>query len=145
MGIQIYDQVSNLRSTSKVKIHRTILLGFGLKEIKITLNIMKVGVHAYHRKAHQKIWSNFNSKKFVKSETLSCHFTKLGVKGGENTWNVMKVAVHAHVSNGHPNLWSNFNCEKIVKSESSSCIFARVQLKAGPNSSKHYKIWCLWL
>ena len=31
MGIQIYDQVSILRSMSKVKLHRTVLLGFGLK------------------------------------------------------------------------------------------------------------------
>ena len=55
MGIQIYDQVSILRIMSKVKLHRTALLGFGLKELKITLNIVKVGVHTYHPNAHQKI------------------------------------------------------------------------------------------
>ena len=54
MGIQIYNQVSILRSTSKVKLDRTILLGFGLKELKITMNIVKVGVHTYHPNAHQK-------------------------------------------------------------------------------------------
>ena len=46
MGIQIYNQVSILRSTSKVKLDRTILV-FGLKELKITMNIVKVGVHTY--------------------------------------------------------------------------------------------------
>ena len=55
MGIQIYDQVLILRSTSKVKLHRTVLLGFGLKELKITPNIVKVGVHTYHPNPHQKI------------------------------------------------------------------------------------------
>ena len=55
MGIQIYDQVSILRSTSKVKLHRTVLLGFGLKELRITLNIVKVGVHSYHPNADQKV------------------------------------------------------------------------------------------
>ena len=140
MGIQIYDQVYILISTSKVKLHHRVLLRFGLKELKITLNIVKIGVHVYHPNAHQKIWSNFNFEKFVKSETPSCSFTKVGFKGGENTRNVMKVVVHARLSNGHPNLWSNFNCKKIFKSETSSCIFTRVQLKAGPNSSKDCKI-----
>ena len=45
-------------STSKVNLHHTVLLRFGLKELKITLNIMKVGVHTSHPNAHQKIWSN---------------------------------------------------------------------------------------
>ena len=85
IGIQIYDQVPILRTTSKVNVHHTVLLGFGLKELKITLNIVKVGVHTYHPNAHQKIWSNFNSDKFVKTETLSCSFAKVGVKGGENS------------------------------------------------------------
>ena len=85
MGIQIYDQVSIIRSTSKVNLHRTVLLGFGLKELKVTLNIAKVGMRTYHPNAHQKIWSNFNSEKFVKSETLLCGFAKVGVKGGENS------------------------------------------------------------
>ena len=83
IGIQIYNQVSILRSTSKVKLDRTILV-FGLKELKITMNIVKVGVHTYHPNAHQKKWSNFNSEKFVKSETPLCSFTKVGVKGGSN-------------------------------------------------------------
>ena len=47
MDIQIYDQVSILRSWSKAKLHHAVLLGFRLKETKITVNIMKVGVHCY--------------------------------------------------------------------------------------------------
>ena len=52
MGIQIYDQVSILRSWSKGKLHRAVLLGFGLKELKITVNIMKVGEQSYLPNAH---------------------------------------------------------------------------------------------
>ena len=48
-------EVSVLRSWSKVKLHRVVLLGFGVKESKITLNIMKVGVHSYLRNADLNI------------------------------------------------------------------------------------------
>ena len=85
MGSQICNQLFVLRSMSKVKLDRTILLGFGLKELKITMNIVKVGVHTYHPNAHQKIWSNFNFDKFVKSETLLCGFAKVAVQGGEKS------------------------------------------------------------
>ena len=85
MGIQIYDQDSILRSWSKAKLHRTVLLGFGLKESKITLNIMKIGVHSYLANAHLNLGSNFNSEIFVKSETPSCRFTRIRVTGGENS------------------------------------------------------------
>ena len=46
---------------------------------------MKVGVHSYLPTAHLNLWSNFNSEKLVKSETPSCGFAKIGVKGGENS------------------------------------------------------------
>ena len=62
-----------------------VLLGFGLKESKITLNIMKVGVHSYVANAHLNLWSNFNSEIFDKSETLSCGFARIAVTGGENS------------------------------------------------------------
>ena len=42
IDIQIYDQVSILRSKSKVKLHRVVLLGFGLKERKIALKRVKL-------------------------------------------------------------------------------------------------------
>ena len=80
MGIQIYDQVLILRSWSKAKLHRAVLLGFVLKESKITLNIMKVGLHSYLPNAHLNLWLNFNSKKLVKSETLSLTFLCVPLK-----------------------------------------------------------------
>ena len=138
MGIQIYDQISIPKNCSQVKLCCTVSLALTLNEVKITWNIVKVGVHTYQPNAHQKIWWNFYSDKFVKSGTPSCSFAKVRVKGGENTRNVLEFAVHARLSNGNPNLWSNFNCEKILKSETPSCIFARVRLKAGLNSSKHF-------
>ena len=45
--IQTYDQVSILRNWSKVRLHRAVLLGFGLKLPKTDLNIVKVGMHSY--------------------------------------------------------------------------------------------------
>ena len=52
MGTQIYDEVSILRSWSKVKLHRAVWLGIGLKEPNIALNIMKVNVHSYPPNVH---------------------------------------------------------------------------------------------
>ena len=45
-------EVSVLRSWSKVKLHRVVLLGFGLKELKIAPNIVKVNVHSYLPNVH---------------------------------------------------------------------------------------------
>ena len=84
MVIQIYDQVSLIRSTSKVNLHRTVLSRFGLKELKITLNIVIVGMHSYLPNALINPRSNFNSEKLVKSETPLCCFAKVGLKAGEN-------------------------------------------------------------
>ena len=85
MGIQIHDQVSILRSWSKVKLHRLVFLGFGLKELKIAPNIVKVGVDYYLPNAHLNLWSNFNFDKLVKSETPSCGFVRIWLKGAENS------------------------------------------------------------
>ena len=71
MGIQIYDQDPFLRSTSKVKLHHTVLLGVGLKELKITLNIVKVGMHSYLPNVQINLRSNFNSKNWSKVK-LTC-------------------------------------------------------------------------
>ena len=84
MGIQIYYQVSILRIWSKVKLHRAVLLEFGLKELQIALNITKFGMHSYLPNEHLNLRSNFNSKKLVKSETSLCSFSKVGVKRAEN-------------------------------------------------------------
>ena len=45
--IQIYDQISILRSWSNVKLCLAGLVGFGLKEVKIAPNILKLSVHSY--------------------------------------------------------------------------------------------------
>ena len=82
---------------------------------KITSNILKVVVHCYLPNAKINLWSNFNSEKFVKSETLLYSFAEVGIKGGEIFWNVSKFRLHACLSNGHSNLWSNFNYKKLLK------------------------------
>ena len=53
---------------------------------------------------NSNLLSNFSYTKLIKSETSSCFFTRVGLKGGQNIWNVVKVGVHACLSNGHPNL-----------------------------------------
>ena len=109
---------------------------------KITANIVKVGVNCYLPNSKINLWSNFNSKKLVKSETLLYGFAEVGIKGGEIFWNISKFRVHACLSNGHSNLWSNFNYTKLLKSETSSCLLARVGLKGGQNSLEHCESWC---
>ena len=91
MAIQIYDQVSILRSWSKAKLHCVVLLGFILKESKITLNIMKVGVHSY--------LPNWSRVKLRHAVSL-----RLGLKGVKIAKKNMKFGVHGYLSNGHPNL-----------------------------------------
>ena len=68
-----------------MKLHRVILLGIGLKQLKIALSIVKVGVHSYLPNAHLNQSSNFNSQKLVKSETSLCGFTKFVVEECENS------------------------------------------------------------
>ena len=71
---------------------------------KITLNIMKVGVHYYLPNAKINLQSNFNYEKLVKSETMLYGFAELGMKGAEIFWKVSKFYIHAFLSNGHSNL-----------------------------------------
>ena len=47
--------------------------------------MVKVSVHACLPNGHLNLWSNFDSDKLVKSETLLCSFAKVGLKGGENS------------------------------------------------------------
>ena len=76
-----------------MKLHRTILLGFGLKELKITLNIMKFGVHCYLPNAKINLRSNFNSENLVKQ----------------------KLCCMVFLRNAPINLGLNFNFEKLVE------------------------------
>jgi len=77
----------------------------------------------------------------VKSETPSCGFVKVWLKGGEIAMNITKFGMLSFLPNGHLNLRSNFNSEKLVKSETSLCTFAMVALKVSENSSKRRASW----
>ena len=85
MGIQIYDQISILINCSKDKLHCTVSLGLGLKEVQIAQNITKVSMNACLCNGHPNLLSSFNSKKLVKSETPSCGFVRGCLKGAENS------------------------------------------------------------
>ena len=133
MVIQIYDQISILRNCSKLKLRHVVSLSLGLKGEKIARNVMNVGVHSYLSNGHPNLWSNFNSKKLVRSETSLCIFARVGLEGVQIGRTIAKVGVHIFISNGHPNLWSNFNSENLVKSETPSFDFAKVWLKGREN------------
>ena len=74
--------------------HHVFLLGFGLKMVKIALNIVKVGMHSYFPNANLNLWLNFNFEKLVKRETSLCGFAKVGLKGGEIFLECLKI-LHA--------------------------------------------------
>ena len=67
-----------------MRLHHAVLLGFGLKMVKISLNIVKVGMHSNFPNADLNLRLNFNFEKLVKLETSLCGFAKVGLKGGEN-------------------------------------------------------------
>ena len=68
-----------------MKLHDVVSLRFGLKEAKIAMNIKQFGIHSYLTYGHLNLRSNFNSEKLVKSETSSCAFAKVALKGSENS------------------------------------------------------------
>ena len=118
-----------------------VLLGFGLKELKITMNIMKVGMHSYLSNVHLNLWSNFHLKKLVKSETPSCGFTKIGVKGGENSskrreswsaWLSIKWASKSMIK---------FQFWEIGQKWNSIMHFCYSWARRGLDSSNHCKTW----
>ena len=111
-----------------MKLHHAVSLRLRLQGVKIAQNVVKVGVHW-----HPNLWSNFNSKKLVRSETSSFIFARVGLEGVQIARTIAKVGVHVFISNGHPNLSSNFNSESLVKSVTSSFDFAKVWLKGGEN------------
>ena len=80
MGIQIYDQNSTPRIWSKVKLHHSISLRFGLKDRKIALSITKFFMHSYPTRNLAKIC--------VHTYLPNWHigaFTKFALKGSENS------------------------------------------------------------
>ena len=56
---------------------------------------MKVGVHSSLSNGHSNFFSNLNSKKSLKIETLSYSFDRVGIKGVKTYPNVPKVDVQA--------------------------------------------------
>ena len=86
MGTQIYDQISILRNYSKLKLCCMVSLGLGLKEVKIAQNVAKVSVNPCLSNGNPNLLSSFNSKKLVKSETPSCGFVRVWLKGAENSF-----------------------------------------------------------
>ena len=86
MSIQIYNKISILRKCSKVKLRWMISLGLGLKEVKIVGSVEKTSVNACLSNGNPNLLSSFNSKKLVKSETPSCGFVRVWLKGAENSF-----------------------------------------------------------
>ena len=116
-------------------------LRLGLHGVKIAQNVVKVGVHSYLSNGHPNLWSSFNSKKLVKSETPSCSFVRVWLKGPKIALNIMNVSVHSYPPNAYLNLWLNSNSKKLVKSETPSCCFAKVVIKRGENSLECCESW----
>ena len=133
--------ISAWHDTTQVKILCVVSPHFGLKHVKMACDFIKVGKHFSLSSEHPILWSNFNSKKLVRSETPSCIFARVRHKGVQIAQNIAKVSVHIFISNGHPILWSNFISENLVKSETPSFDFAKVWLKGGENSSEHHEIF----
>ena len=55
MSMQIYDQTSIQRNWSKVKLCCAVLLGLGIKGVKIARNVVKVGVHIRLSNGHPNL------------------------------------------------------------------------------------------
>ena len=147
-GIQIYDQISTLRIWSKMKLHHSISLRFGLKEgengfekletnatfyVLVSLSFPKVQNSS---KSPESLYA-WLSLKWVAwiMKKISCLRPLL-----DQPWittkialNIMKVSMHSHLPNAPINLRLNFNFEKLVKHETSLCSFVKVGLKVGEN------------
>ena len=79
-GIQIYDQISTPIIWSKVKLHHSISLRFGLKEGEVALNIMKFFVHSYLTRNLAKICVHA----YLPNGHIGA-FGKVALEGSENS------------------------------------------------------------
>ena len=124
-----------------MKLYRAVSTGLGLKGVKISRNLAKVGVHVCLSNMHPNLWSSFNSENFVKAKTPSCSFVRVWLKDAENSsqhhesWNVLLCSKHAFKSR------LNFNSKKLVKSKTPLCNFAKLGVKGFENSSLCHKSW----
>ena len=73
-----------------MKLRHAVSLRLGLQGVKITGNVVKIGVHSY--------------EKLVRSETSSFIFTRVGLEGVQISRTIAQVGMHVFISNGHPNL-----------------------------------------
>ena len=80
MGIQIYDQISNLRIWSKVKLHHSISLRYGLNQGKIALNMTNFFMHSYVTRNLAKICVHA----YLPNGHIDT-FTKVALEGSENS------------------------------------------------------------
>ena len=150
MGIPIYDEIS------KVKLHHSISLRFGLKEGKLALrnwkqmqpfrarfhqvclrskiakNPLKVCMHCYLSNAYLSSLSNFNYNKAKKITSLRPLLDQPWINT-KIALNIMKFSMHSYLPNAPINLRLNFNFEKLVKRETSLCGCTKVGLKGGEN------------
>ena len=134
--IQIYDQISTLRIWSKVKLHHSISLRFGLKEGKIALNITKFFMHSYLTRNLTKICVHAYLQNGI--STLSLRFHLKGVKIARN---VTKVAGYDCLLKWVPKSTFKFQFWKSRQ----KCIFSTLvwpSLTKGQNSSKSHKNRC---
>ena len=124
-----------------MKLCHAVSIGLGLKGVKIVHNIVKGCVHACLSNWHPNLWSSFNSKKLVKSETPSCSFVRVCLEGPKIALNIVNVSVHSYPPNAYLNLWLNSNSKKLVKSETPSCCFTKVVIKRCENRSECRESW----
>ena len=117
----------------KGKLRRAVSTGLGLKGVKISWSVAKVGMHACLSNMHTNIWSGLNSKNLVKAEKASCSFVRVWLKDGEIALNIVKIGMYSYFPNADLNLWLNFNFEKFVKRQTLLWGFAKIGLKGGEN------------
>ena len=73
------------RNWWNVKLHYVVLLRLGLKGVEIYWNVSNISMYACSSNGNPNLCSNLNSKKLLKSETPSCSFDRVGLKGGQNS------------------------------------------------------------
>ena len=81
---KIYDQTSIQRNWSKVKLCCAVLLGLGIKGVKITRNVVKVGMHTCLSNEHPNLWSNYKFQQVGQKWNSSPGFARVWLKGGGN-------------------------------------------------------------
>ena len=100
-----------------------------------------VGMHVFISIENPNLWSNFNSKNLVKSETPSFDFTKVCLKEGKIALNITKFFMHSYLTRNPTKI-----CVHAYLPNAYIDAFAKVALKGSENSSERWK-WrvCLFI